>query len=106
MSKELEQFKEENNVKHVSEFNNAIAEIIRKEPTPFIYERLGERYHHFLIDEFQDTSVVQWHNLLPLVHNSLSEGYQNLIVVMLSSLYTDGEGGRTICAVARTYFSI
>ena len=80
LSKELEQFKEENNVKHISEFNNAIAEIIRKEPTPFIYERLGERYHHFLIDEFQDTSVVQWHNLLPLVHNSLSEGYQNLIV--------------------------
>ena len=80
LSKELEQFKEENNVKHISEFNNAIAEIIRKEPTPFIYERLGERYHHFLIDEFQDTSVMQWHNLLPLVHNSLSEGYQNLIV--------------------------
>ena len=80
LSKELEQFKEENNVKHISEFNNAIAEIIRKESTPFIYERLGERYHHFLIDEFQDTSVMQWHNLLPLVHNSLSEGYQNLIV--------------------------
>ena len=80
LSKELEQFKEENNVKHISEFNNAIAEIIRKEPTPFIYERLGERYHHFLIDEFQDTSVMQWHNLLPLIHNSLSEGYQNLIV--------------------------
>ena len=33
-----------------------------------------------MIDEFQDTSVMQWHNLLPLVHNSLSEGYQNLIV--------------------------
>ncbi|MDB0006755.1 UvrD-helicase domain-containing protein [Flavobacteriales bacterium] len=80
LSKELDQFKEENNVKHISEFNNAIAEIIRKEPAPFIYERLGERYHHFLIDEFQDTSVMQWHNLLPLVHNSLSEGYQNLIV--------------------------
>ena len=80
LSNELEQFKEENNVKHISEFNNAIAEIIRNEPTPFIYERLGERYHHFLIDEFQDTSVMQWHNLLPLVHNSLSEGYQNLIV--------------------------
>ena len=80
LSKELEQFKEENNVKHISEFNNAIAEVIRKEPIPFIYERLGERYNHFLIDEFQDTSVMQWHNLLPLVHNSLSEGYQNLIV--------------------------
>ena len=80
LSKELELFKQDNNIKHISEFNSAIAEIIRREPTPFIYERLGERYHHFLIDEFQDTSVMQWHNLLPLVHNSLSEGYQNLIV--------------------------
>lgn len=80
LSKEMELFKQDNNIKHISEFNSAIAEIIRKEPTPFIYERMGERYHHFLIDEFQDTSVMQWHNLLPLVHNSLSEGYQNLIV--------------------------
>ncbi|MGC6470057.1 MAG: UvrD-helicase domain-containing protein [Flavobacteriales bacterium] len=80
LSKELNDFKEVNNIKHISEFNRAIADIIRKEPAPFIYERLGERYHHFLIDEFQDTSVMQWHNLLPLFHNSLSEGYQNLIV--------------------------
>ena len=40
LSNELDQFKEENNVKHISEFNNAIAEIIRKEPAPFIYERV------------------------------------------------------------------
>ena len=80
LSKELELYKLDNNIKHISEFNRAIADIIRNEPTPFIYERLGERYHHFLIDEFQDTSVMQWHNFLPLIHNSLSEGYQNFIV--------------------------
>jgi ATP-dependent helicase/nuclease subunit A len=50
------------------------------EPVPFIYERLGEKFNHILIDEFQDTSVLQWHNLLPLVENSLSYGYFNLIV--------------------------
>ena len=54
--KEMEAFKQEQNIKHISEFNQAIADIIRKEHTPFIYERLGERYKHFLIDEFQDTS--------------------------------------------------
>lgn len=77
---ELEEYKSDNNIKHISEFNKAISEIIRKEPAPFIYERLGERYKHFLVDEFQDTSVMQWHNLLPLVHHSLSMGNQNLIV--------------------------
>lgn len=78
--KEMEAFKQEQNIKHISEFNQAIADIIRKEHTPFIYERLGERYKHFLIDEFQDTSTMQWHNLLPLVHHALSMGHQNLIV--------------------------
>ena len=52
LSKEMELFKQDNNIKHISEFNSAIAEIIRKEPTPFIYERMGERYHH-LIDDFK-----------------------------------------------------
>ena len=62
--KEMEVFKQEQNIKHISEFNQAIADIIRKGAQfPFIYERLGERYKHFLIDEFQDTSTMQWHNL-------------------------------------------
>ena len=77
---EMEEFKQEQNIKHISEFNRAISNIVRKEHTPFIYERLGERYKHFLIDEFQDTSTMQWHNLLPLVHHALSMGHQNLIV--------------------------
>ncbi|NTV83690.1 MAG: UvrD-helicase domain-containing protein, partial [Bacteroidales bacterium] len=47
---------------------------------PFIYERLGEKYHHYLIDEFQDTSIMQWHNLLPLIENSLASNRMNLVV--------------------------
>ena len=80
LTHEMDRYKEENNIKHISEFNKLISKIIQEEPSPFIYERLGERYRHFLIDEFQDTSVTQWHNLLPLIHNSLSEGNENLIV--------------------------
>ena len=38
---------------------------------PFVYEKVGNRYEHFMIDEFQDTSVVQWHNFKPLIDNSL-----------------------------------
>ena len=55
----VEEIKKENNTIHISEFNKRIAAIVINEPTPFVYERLGEKYQHFLIDEFQDTSVLQ-----------------------------------------------
>jgi ATP-dependent exoDNAse (exonuclease V) beta subunit len=80
IEQELSQVKRENNTIHISDTNKKIAEIIRQEPVPYIYERVGEKYNHLLIDEFQDTSILQWHNLMPLVENNLSEGHFNLIV--------------------------
>ncbi|MCB0402745.1 MAG: UvrD-helicase domain-containing protein [Flavobacteriales bacterium] len=80
IEKALLEFKQENNLLNISDFNKRIATIVATEPVPFIYERLGEKYQHYLIDEFQDTSVVQWHNLLPLVDNSLANGKFNMIV--------------------------
>lgn len=71
--------KDSNNV-HISEFNKRISDIIGGCSVPFIYERIGERFKHFFIDEFQDTSLLQWFNFLPLVNNSMSEGKMNLIV--------------------------
>jgi ATP-dependent helicase/nuclease subunit A len=65
---------------HISEFNQKILNLVLKEPLPFVYERLGDRFNHLLIDEFQDTSVVQWHIFLPLLSNALSAGYFNLVV--------------------------
>jgi ATP-dependent exoDNAse (exonuclease V) beta subunit len=73
-------YKDEKNIVFISEFNKTISGFIQDEPVPFIYERLGDRYKHYLIDEFQDTSALQWLNLLPLVHNSLSEGKFCMIV--------------------------
>lgn len=75
-----EEFKHSNNILHISDFNSTINKIILQEPIPFIYERLGEKYQHLLIDEFQDTSILQWHNLLPLVENSLANGKSSIIV--------------------------
>lgn len=71
---------QEQNKVLISEFNRRISGIVREQPAPFIYERLGERYQHYLIDEFQDTSVLQWHNLLPLVENALASHRLNLVV--------------------------
>jgi ATP-dependent exoDNAse (exonuclease V) beta subunit len=73
-------YKQEKNIVFISEFNKTVSSFIQDEPVPFIYERLGDRYKHYLIDEFQDTSVLQWLNLLPLVHNSLAEGKFCMIV--------------------------
>lgn len=80
IEKVLDEFKRQNNLIHISEFNSRIASIVMNEPVPFIYERLGEKYHHLLIDEFQDTSVLQWMNFIPLIENSLASGYFNLVV--------------------------
>ena len=80
IEKTVIEFKKDNNVLSISDFNKRIAKIVESEPTPFIYERLGEKYNHYLIDEFQDTSIIQWHNLIPLIDNSLGNGKFNMLV--------------------------
>ena len=80
LNKLVEQISRERNVVLISEFNRRIASIVLTEPVPFLYERLGEKYEHILIDEFQDTSVLQWNNLLPLVENTLANGHSSLAV--------------------------
>ena len=75
-----ESIKEENALLPISEFARSIAQVTLSEDIPYIYERLGERYQHFFIDEFQDTSTLQWKNLLPLIENALSQNNFNLIV--------------------------
>jgi len=72
INQELDTIKQEQNKMLVSEFNSIISNEIKDQPTPFIYERLGEKFRHYFIDEFQDTSILQWENLIPLLDNSLS----------------------------------
>lgn len=80
IEKLLNEYKVDNNILHISEFNKMISKIVLNEPIPFIYERLGERYNNYLIDEFQDTSVLQFQNLLPLIDNSLANGHFTMLV--------------------------
>ena len=60
---------------HISEFNKRIAEEVMNEPTPFIYERIGSRYYNYMIDEFQDTSRLQWRNMLPLIDEAMTHAF-------------------------------
>lgn len=81
INKELAFLKEDQNKMLISEFNTLISEEIKDQPTPFIYERIGEKFKHYFIDEFQDTSVKQWENLIPLINNALSaEGGSAMLV--------------------------
>lgn len=76
----IRQFKTDNNIVMIEELNRIISDIIGKEAAPYIYEKIGARFENYFIDEFQDTSTLQWQNLIPLIHDSLSSGHENLIV--------------------------
>lgn len=69
---EFKKIQQEQNLVSISDFNKIIHDEIQNQPAPFIYERLGEKYRHYFIDEFQDTSVMQWQNLIPLIDNALA----------------------------------
>jgi len=69
---EYKKLQTEQNVLSISDFNTIIHNQIKDQPAPFIYERLGEKYRHYFIDEFQDTSEMQWQNFIPLIDNALA----------------------------------
>lgn len=85
----MDEYYRENESVHISEFNKSIADVVDHDQTPFVYERIGSRYSNYLIDEFQDTSKLQWLNFLPLIDEALSQrdkfdtapqGAQSLVV--------------------------
>ena len=81
VNSELNNIKEDNNIRLNSEFNQLISDNVKNEPAPFIYERIGQRFQHYFIDEMQDTSVLQWQNLIPLIENALAQENSNLLLV-------------------------
>lgn len=76
----IEEYCRENESFILSDTNSLLARVINETETPFVYERIGYSINHFLIDEFQDTSEMQWSNLSPLVMESMSRKKDNLII--------------------------
>ncbi len=70
----------EQNLFLLSDSGELINKLIADDDTPFIYEKIGTVYDHFIIDEFQDTSRIQWNNFRPLISETLSRGRDNLVV--------------------------
>ncbi len=80
LAEKIAHFRDENEVILISDLPDFLQGVIRDNDAPFIYEKVGNRYYHFLIDEFQDTSGFQWENFKPLVLNSLASGNFNMVV--------------------------
>ncbi len=70
----------ERNILCLEDSNALLSRIIDGSDVPFVYEKTGVRYEHFLLDEFQDTSLVQWDNFRPLLRESDANSRDNLIV--------------------------
>ncbi|WP_194851769.1 UvrD-helicase domain-containing protein [Nonlabens antarcticus] len=71
--KEIDKITADEQIVPIHEFNGILSRQIKDQPAPFVYERLGERYRHYFVDEFQDTSRMQWENLMPLIENPISQ---------------------------------
>jgi len=70
----LEEVKKKEGKIFIQDMNKNLSDYLDREIVPDVYFRIGETIYHYLIDEFQDTSPMQWANLFPLIENSLSQG--------------------------------
>lgn len=66
----------------LSDTHTLLHSLIRDTDSPFIFEKIGNYLENIMIDEFQDTSTVQWQNFKVLLEECMSHGEQqgNLIV--------------------------
>lgn len=78
--RKLRDYREENNVLMLADASKFLNGVINNSDTPFVYEKVGSYYRNYLIDEFQDTSLFQWKNFTPLLHEAGDQGYFSLIV--------------------------
>lgn len=78
--RKMREYRDQHRAMLLDEAPSFLQNIISESETPFIYEKVGSFYRHFLIDEFQDTSGLQWNNLRPLVINGLDQGYESMVV--------------------------
>jgi ATP-dependent exoDNAse (exonuclease V) beta subunit len=80
LRKAFDAVQKEKNVLSIDDSNTILKGIIDGSDAPFVYEKLGVRFENFLLDEFQDTSTIQWENFRPLLLNSEAGGFDNLVV--------------------------
>ncbi len=80
LEKEVREYRDTNEVILISDIAELLFQIIKDDSIPFVFEKVGNTYNNFLIDEFQDTSSFQWKNFRQIIDESLSSGNENIIV--------------------------
>ncbi|MCD8287388.1 MAG: UvrD-helicase domain-containing protein, partial [Porphyromonadaceae bacterium] len=76
----IREYQNEHGTLLLSDTNDLLGKIISYDDTPFVYEKIGTQIDHYFIDEFQDTSLMQWRNFYPLIKESNDRGMTNLLV--------------------------
>lgn len=82
LSSRLEEICREADILPLAEVGGLISKLVAGNDAPFIYEKAGNRFDYFMIDEFQDTSTMQWRNFVPLLHNALSQSEENPVLLV------------------------
>ncbi len=80
IARKIQEVSNERNMVLLNDSGQMLRKIIGGNDTPFVYEKMGAVYRHFMLDEFQDTSRIQWQNFRPLIGNALAEGHQSMVV--------------------------
>ena len=78
----VQQMCDQENMMLLSETKYILSEFIGHNDAPFIYEKVGNRFEHFMIDEFQDTSVKEWENFLPLLQNAMAQSEATSVLIV------------------------
>ena len=73
LSEKITELCNRENIIPISETNTILHKLIEGNDTPFIFEKAGNHFSRFMIDEFQDTSTMQWENFIPLLQNAVSQ---------------------------------
>ncbi len=82
LQKMVEEVCKQENSMLLSETKHAIAGFISDSEAPFIYEKVGNYFDKFMIDEFQDTSLKEWNNFLPLLRNAISQSADTSVLIV------------------------
>lgn len=80
IAQETKEYTNKNGYFLLSEIPKFLSQIIGNDGASYVYEKTGTHFKHFMLDEFQDTSQLQYNNFLPLIVNSLAQGFENLVV--------------------------
>lgn len=80
ITRKLRTYKQNNNIMLLSDASQFLNGVINNSDTPFVYEKVGSFFRNYLIDEFQDTSLLQWQNFFPLVKEAGDQNHKNLVV--------------------------